>query len=118
MLYLYAAWGMEVQTTTGDNAMLRLRHTTDGTAVTLTSPSIKDRQYHPTRDAFARDAEFFHLYRSPSTAVTFKAQLSLLPRNGATGAKLFTGRRAVIVLMTSAPTCCPRRRDRDPQDRS
>ncbi len=98
-LYLLAAWGFEVQTVTGDTATMRLRHTTDGTAVTLTSPSIKDRQYYPTRDAFARDTEFFHLYRSPSTAVTLKAQMTLLPRNGATGAKLFTGRRAVIVLI-------------------
>ncbi len=102
-LYLFAAWGFEVQTVTGDTAMMRLRHTVDGMAVTLSSPSIKDRQYQPTRDAFVRDAEFFHLYPSLTTPVTIKVHLTLLPRNGATGARLFNGRRAVIVLIDLGP---------------
>ncbi len=35
--YLFVGFGFEAQTDTGDNLLMRLRHTTDGTAVTLTS---------------------------------------------------------------------------------
>ncbi len=98
-LYLYAAWGFEVQTLTGDNADLRLRHTTDGTEVTVTSGLLKERQMQPTRADWARDAEFFHLFRSPSVAITLKLHLFVAPVNGATGARVRNSRHAVNVLL-------------------
>ncbi len=82
--YLLVGFGFEAQTDTGDNVLMRLRHTTDGTAVTLTSVNMRDFVMCPTRSTWAANQVFLHLYRSPTTSITLKAQVTIAPANGAT----------------------------------
>ncbi len=102
--YFFVSWGFQPQTTPGDNLLMRLRHTTDGTAVTLTSPVLKERMFWPTRSSLASDREFFHLYESPATEITLKARATIEPVNGATGGKTFNGRTGVMILIDLGPS--------------
>ncbi len=101
--YLFVGFGFEAQTDTGDNLLMRLRHTTDGSAVTLTSSRMKESLFWPTRISFASDQVFFHLYRGPLSALTLKAQLTIEPINGATQGRLFNGHGAVLMLLDLGP---------------
>ncbi len=102
-IYFIAAWGFEVQTATGDKAMMRLRHTIDGTAVTVASPLLKERLFWPTRSVWSSDREFFHLIRSATVPLTLKLQLTLIPLNAATGGRLFNEHGAIIAMFDVGP---------------